>query len=144
MGHQQVALEPAGVVVAVKPHDQEHGVDVGGDDLLFGGFSGHLAREAAAPGQHGLDGGGRLTRRRPRRHPVAHRRQVLATLSLVPQPARMLGLQLATFGREPVNMVELDGDAGRDQSLGGVRRELPRPLGVPSQVVEIEAHSAVG
>ena len=65
----QVALEPARVVVAVEAHHEEHGVDVGGDDLLFGQLAGDLARKLAAPRQDGLDRRGGLAGRRPAPRP---------------------------------------------------------------------------
>ena len=70
VGEQQVALEPARVVVAVEAHHQEDGVDVGGDDLFFGELAGDLAGKLAAPRQDGLDRRGGLAGRRPDRDPV--------------------------------------------------------------------------
>ena len=49
---QQIALEPPRAEVGVERHDDEHDVDVGGDDLLVGDVAGDLAREAAAARQH--------------------------------------------------------------------------------------------
>ena len=108
VGQDQVALQPARVVVAVEAHHDEDGVDVGGDDLLFGQLAGDLARELAAARQDRLDGAGRLAGRRPHRDPVADGRQAVR---LMPQPSGMLRLQFARLGEDAVDVVEFDGDA---------------------------------
>jgi hypothetical protein len=53
---------------------------------------------------------------------------------VVAQAAGMLGLQLAAFGEQPVDVVEFDRNSGGDQTVGGVRREDPRPLLVPPKL----------
>ena len=140
----QVALQPAGVVIAIQSHDDEDGIDVGGDDLLFGGLAGDLARKAAAPWQHHLDGRRGFARRRPGRDPIAHCRELLAALRFVPQLAGMLRLQFAGLRVEPVDVIELDGDAGGNQAVGGERRKAARPRLVPPQLLQIERHSRLG
>ena len=52
---REVALEPARVQVAVEGHDEEHRVDVRGQDLLDRLVAGGAADERRAPWQDGLD-----------------------------------------------------------------------------------------
>ena len=54
------------------PDDQEHGVDVGRDDLLFGGIAGGAAGKAAGSRQHGANPRVGARGRRLDRDPVAH------------------------------------------------------------------------
>ena len=61
-GDREVAFEPARIEVVIEAADQEHGVDVRGDDLLLGGIARRASRETAEPRQHGLDA--RVRRRR--------------------------------------------------------------------------------
>ena len=120
-GRREIALDAPQVEVVVEAADQEDGVDVGGDDLLFGGLAGDLAREAAAAGEQRLDGA--LVRRpRPRRHgdPVADGREAVAPVGLVAEPAADPGQDLAVGGADPVDLLVLEGDpAGTDRSAYG-------------------------
>ena len=76
-GDEQVALDAPRVEVAVEPGDEEHDVDVGGDDLLLGAVAGGAAREAARPRQHRPDPRDTrrpaAARRRPSRRPRERR-----------------------------------------------------------------------
>ena len=79
-GDGKVALDPPQVEgpAAVEATDEEHRVDIGGNDLLLRTAAGDLAREAALPRQHGRDGRLAFVRPKPDRHPVADGWQVAA------------------------------------------------------------------
>ena len=114
------------------------------DDLLFGELAGDLARETGAPRQHRLDSRHRLAWRGTGRHPIADRRQLLLTLCAMQQAARVLRLNLARFGVEPEDVIELNGHARREQPVGGVRRKDAGPFVIPPEIFQIERHSQVG
>ena len=50
--HEQVALDPSRVEITVQTGHKKHGVDVGGDDLLFGWIAGRAPREPASARKH--------------------------------------------------------------------------------------------
>ena len=90
----QVALDPPRIEIAVEAADEKHDVDVGGDDLFFGGIAGRAAREAAEPRQDGVDA--RVAVRDGLDdHPVADRGKVRRDSALVPKPARHARQHLA-------------------------------------------------
>ena len=118
----QVALDAAGIEVAVEARDQKHRIDVCRDDLLVGRFAGALSRELSQSRQYGFD-------ERPvarivdsERDPVADRRQFAPALSEVFHAAGGFGQPLAGFGDHAIHVVVLEGDpAGQD-----IRRRMLR------------------
>jgi hypothetical protein len=70
---RQIALEAARIEVAVEAADDQHGIDVGGDDLLAPGLAGGDAAQLAVARQQGLDLP-LVIDRRAHPHPVADRR----------------------------------------------------------------------
>ena len=87
---EQVSFDPARVVVAIEPGDEEDDVDVRGDDLLFGAIAGGAAREAARARQHRRSDAvavRAVVLRRLDADPVADGREIRARRGVMPQPA---------------------------------------------------------
>ena len=145
-GHE-IALDAPEVEVAVEAAHQEHGVDVGGDELPAGRLAGRLAREAVAPGQHRLDGRAVAVRAGANGDPVADDRTGVGSGGPVAHPARDLGHHLAVGGAELIKGVVGDGDAGRPQAAVCARLESGLEPVVPPQGLErqhIDAFPAAG
>ena len=107
----------------IEAGDEEHGVDVGSDDLLFGGVAGGAAGEPARTRQDGADPGIAASHRRLDRHPVADRGEIDALRCLVPQPSRDARQPVAVSGEDPIDVRVLERDARRDETVGRMRRE---------------------
>src|SRR5690606_31661491 len=134
----QIAFEAPQVVVAVESHDQEHGVDVGCDDLLLGDLARRLPGEAAAAWQDRLDEAALFSRDPAQRHPVADGGKLVPPGGQVPQPSGELGPVLALGGDDPVDVIELDGDAGGNGSGRSERGELRVPRGIPAELPKVD------
>ena len=116
--HQQVALEPAMVVVTIEPHHDEHHVHVGGDHLLAGRFAGRAAREGAAARQDFHDDAAIFFGTFAKRDPVADGRQLDAPARTMLQASGGDGVDLPAVDVDAKNLVELDRDAsGLDVDL---------------------------
>lgn len=56
----------------------------------------------------------------------------------------MLRLQLARLGKQPVEVVELNGHARRGQAFAAMRLERRGPLVVPPNIFQVKRHSTLG
>ena len=116
----------------VEAEHEEHRVDVGRHDLLFGLAAGDLPREPALPRQHRADHGAAAGRVRPERDPVADGRQLRAASAAryFIRPAASAS-HSPLLGQHAVDVVVLERDASRDEAslalAGKGLRERVRP-----------------
>ena len=133
-GGDEEALDALGVVVRVESADEEHGVDVGGDDLFDLAFAGGLAGEAGAAGEQGVDLGALAVGGDLHGDPVADG-GVGAGVAVggVVEFAGEFAEEFAVGGLDGVVVAaEFDDDAGGFIAGGGVRGEGGGPGVVPA------------
>ena len=109
----QVALDAARIEVVVEAGDEEHDVDVGGDDLLLGGIAGGAAREPAEARQHGADARVAAGCAALEHHPVADRREIGAAVGGVTQPPGDAREALARRRQHAIDVRVLEADPRR-------------------------------
>ena len=134
----QVALDAPRVEIMIQAADQEHDIDVRGDDLLLGDIARRLARELAAAGERGLDDRVAVSLGLHDGHPVADRRKRLARLGAMTQASAHPGEAFAGGGVDAIDVLVFERDArGLPLTLGmrGERRgerivppECPQPV----------------
>ena len=129
----EIPLDPPEVEVVIETAYQEHRVDVGGDELPAGRLAGRLAGEAAAAGQHRLDGRGVPVRAGSDGDPVADHRLGAVADRAVPQPTGHLGHHLAVGRTELIEGIVGDGHAGRPQIAVSAGPKLGLEPVVPPQ-----------
>ena len=78
---QEIPFDAARIEIVVETRNEQHDVDVRGDDLFFGWIAGRAAREPAESRQHGTDARVAAVRRGLDRHPIADRRVIRATFT---------------------------------------------------------------
>ena len=140
-GDDQIALEPARIEVVIEAADEKYRVDIGRDDLFLGGIAGRAAREAAGPGENGLDAGVARLCRRLDRDPVADRGKIGAARGLVAQPSRHPGQPLVPPGEHTIDVRVLHGDPRRRQTLAPMRLEQLFEPSRPAKRLQIVGHS---
>ena len=84
-GDEEVALDPAWVEITIEAADEEHDVDVGGNDLFLGAIAGRASREAARSRQDGDNPRVTVPAGRLDGDPVADRGKVRASFRTVAQ-----------------------------------------------------------
>lgn len=116
---RQIALDAAGVVVAVETRDEEDRVHVRGHHLLLRLMTGRLAREPGPPGKHGMDHRPPLPHRRPHRHPIPHRRIARSAARPLQLMAKLPGKVRQVLGlpRRDPEQPHLRHHPGRDEPL---------------------------
>ena len=134
--HRHVPLQAAEVEVLVQRHDQEDGVDVGGEHLLLRGVQRDLARELRPAGDDGVDRRRVLLRPGRDRDPVADGRQLAGAGGFMRELAGGVRAELAELGVDDVGAAVLRGDARRDPALGGVRFEFGCVAVSPAEILQ--------
>src|SRR3954454_12649759 len=136
-GGGEIALDAAGIEVAVEAGDEEDRVHVGGHALLLGALAGALAGELGIARQDGVDHRPPLALGRPQAATVPPRRmpRALRPFELMPQLAGEVRVILGVAGRDLIE-APLRGHAGGDEPLLRVRREGRREEVVPAEVGE--------
>ena len=135
-GEHEVALEAAGADALIEGCDEENGVDIRGDDLLDGAFSGGAAGEFRGAGEDGVDdaagiggvGGGGLER-----DPVADGGEGFGRACLVGELPGCFRESGAIGGRELHGTAVAGGDACGDEAALRVRGEGCGEVFAPSQ-----------
>jgi hypothetical protein len=121
----------------VEARHHEHDVDVGRDDLLGGERPRHLARQARAAREDGLDQRRPVARGQPHRDPVADGGEVGLLLRAMPEAAGQLRAAF-TLRRPHDEGAAVNGDHPRGRGRTGVRGPVPgdTPALIPSSVFE--------
>ncbi len=132
-GQGQVAFDAAQVVIAIQGSEQEHGVEVGGDDLLFGQRSGGTPGKLRAPGQHGMDVRAAFAGPEADDDPITDRRQGGAGGGVVEHPAG--AGRGHEFGSEQdlAGVLVRAGNPRGQKITVGIRLEVLREAVVPTE-----------
>ena len=100
--HDHLPFEPAEVEVGIQSLDEENDVDVGGQDLFLGPFSGGISGEPGPSRQDGVDDGFLLGGIVGDRDPVADLGEIGRRLGLEQKTTGDLGRALAAGGEDHV------------------------------------------
>src|SRR4051794_33734586 len=133
---EQVALDAPRVEIAIEAGDEEHDVDVRGDDLLLGRVTRGAPGKPAGPRKNRADPRVAVRDHGVERDPVADGGKVGARRGFVAQPAGDARERLAPVREHPVDVRMLVADAGGNQAGGAMRRERLIAPGRPPQVFE--------
>ncbi len=137
--HDEVALDPPRVEIAVEAADQKHDVDVGGDDLFLRGVAGGATREAAEARQHGMDARVAVSDGLDD-HPVADGGKIRAGFGAMAKTSRHAREQFA-FGRaDAIDVRVLEHDAAWHAAFTGVFREAAAKVSFQPVLVQGMGH----
>ena len=140
-GDDEIALEAPRIEVVIETADEKHGVDVGSDDLFFGGIAGRAPREPAGPGQHGLDAGVAGLCRRLDGDPVADGGEIGRARGVVPQPSGHPRQPFLLPGQHTVDVRVLEADARRYQPVAPIGLEQLVEPSRPAKRLQLVGHS---